>query len=214
MCLLVGGRLAVAAGDEQQAKQQFQDLLAFTGKQTTPFNDLALRFEKVDVSSVLSVENITSTAGLAAAKATIAQFRALLAERRLLVQTYLAELDRYLSQLPAGDFKAGAISGVETSKTATVKLYGDLDRSQTAWVDATSAVLDWSTGQSGKLFVQGGQLMFTSMSQKAELTVLVNKVSEAEADLNKVLQATSVARAAAQEKTKTNIQAAEKLLQK
>ena len=56
--------------------------------------------------------------------------------------------------------------------------------------------------------------MFTSAAQKAELTVLINKVSVAETDLNRVLAATAAAQIAAQEKTKANMQAAEKLLQK
>ena len=127
MFLFVGGALAVAAIEEQDAKKQMQAMLAFTSKQAAQFNDLALRFDKVDMNAVLSVQNITSASGLATAKATIAQFRALLAERRLLVQTYLASLDRYLDELPAGNFKAGAISGIGGSKAATVKLYSDLD---------------------------------------------------------------------------------------
>lgn len=214
MCLFVGGTLAVAANEEQDAKKQLQEMLAFTAKQAAQFNDLALRFDKVDMNAVLSVQNITSASGLATAKATIAQFRALLAERRLLVQTYLASLDRYLNELPASNFKAGAMSGIGGSKAVTVKLYSDLDVSQTSWVDALSAVLDWSTGQTGKLSIQGGQLMFTSAAQKAELTVLINKVSVAETDLNRVLAATAAAQTAAQEKTNANMQAADKLLQK
>ena len=62
--------------------------------------------------------------------------------------------------------------------------------------------------------MRGDQLMFTSPSQKTELTTLIGKVGSAEADLNKVLQATAAAQTAAQEKTKANMQAAEKLLQK
>ena len=214
MCVFAGGTLAVAASEDQDAKKQMQEMLAFTANQAAQFNDLALRFDKVDMNVVLSVQNITSGSGLVTAKATIAQFRALLAERRLLVQTYLASLDRYLNELPAGNFKAGAMSGIGGSKAATVKLYGDLDVSQTSWVDAMSEVLDWSTRQKGKLSVQGDQLMFTSPAQKAELTVLINKVGVAETDLNKVLAATAVAQTAAQEKTRENMQAAEKLLQK
>ena len=214
MCIFVGGTLAARANEEQIAKKQLQEMLAFAAKQTTQFGELALRFDKVDMNTVLSVENITSTSGLATAKATIAQFRALLAERRLLLQTYLASLDRYLNELPAGDFKAGAMSGIGASKAATIKLYSDLDRSQTAWVDAVSTVLDWCTRQAGKLFVQGGQLMFVSATQKAELSDLINKVGTAEAELNKVLAATAAAQVAEQEKTKANMRAAEKLLQK
>ena len=214
MCLFVGSNFASAVTEEQQAKQQLQKMLEFSAKQSASFNDLAARFDKVDLNSTLTPENITSPSGLATAKATVAQFRALLAERRLLVQTYLTELNRYLNELPPGDFKDGAKSGIGASWETTVKIYGDLDRSQTAWVEAVSAVLDWSTGQVGKLFMQGNQLMFTSPSQKAELTVLANRVSVAEANLNKVLQATAVAQTAAQEKTKANMQEADKLLRK
>lgn len=214
MCLFVGSNFASAVTEEQQAKQQLQKMLEFSAKQSALFNDLAARFDKVDLNSALTVEGLTSPSGLATAKATVAQFRALLAERRLLVQTYLTELDRYLNELPSGKFKDGAMSSVGAGRETTVKIYGDLDRSQTAWVDSISAVLDWSTGQSGKLFMQGNQLMFTNPSQKAELAALANRVSVAEADLNKVLQATAVEQTAAQEKTKANMQAAEKLLRK
>ena len=214
LCLFAAGNLSYAANDERQAKQHLQQMMAFTQNQAASFNDLALRFDKVDMSTVLSVENITTPLGLITAKATVAQFRSLLAERRLLVQTYLAEVDRYLNDLPPGDLKAGAMSGFGASKAATVKTYNDLDRSQTAWTDAITAVLNWCTGQSGKLFLQGDKLMFTNPSQKAELTTLVDKVSAAEADLNNVLQATAAAQSAAQEKTKANMQEIEKILQK
>lgn len=214
MCLFVGSNFAGAVGEEQQAKQELQKMLEFSAKKSASFNELAARFDKLDLNSALTVEGLTSPSGLATAKATVAQFRALLAERRLLVQTYLTELDHYLNGLPPGNFKDGAMSSVGSGKATTIKIYGDLDRNQTAWADSISALLDWSTGQSGKLFMQGGQLMFTSPSQKAEMTALVNRVSAAEADLNKVLQATAVAQTAAQEKAKANMEAAEKLLRK
>jgi hypothetical protein len=214
MCLFVSSNFAGTITEEQQAKQQLQQMLEFSAKQSASFNDLAARFDKVDLSSALTPQNITSPSGLATANATVAQFRTLLAERRLLVQTYLTELNRYLSELPPGNFKDGAMSGIGASREATIKMYGDLDRSQTAWVEAISAVLDWSARQSGKIFMQGDQLMFTSPGQKAELTVLANQVSVAEADLNKVLQATAAAQTAAQEKMKANMQEAEKLLGK
>ncbi len=113
---------SVAANEKQQAKQQLQEMLAFTTKQTTPLNDLALRFEKVDLTAVLSVENITSRFDLATARVTIAQFCALLAERRLLVQTYLAEVNRYMSELPTGNFKAGAMSAIFAQPLEKVKV--------------------------------------------------------------------------------------------
>lgn len=213
MCTFVGGNLAFAVNEEQETKQQMQQILAFTARQTAAFNNLALRFDKIELNTVLSVENITSASGLAIAKANIAQFRALLAERRLLLQTYTLELDRYVLGLPAGNFKAGVMSGIGANKAATLKIYNDLDRGQTVWADALTAVLDWSAGQSGKLFMQGSQLMFTSEDQKAELAILANKVSSAEVELNKVLQATAVAQTEALEKKNANMLAAEKLLQ-
>ncbi len=119
-----------------------------------------------------------------------------------------------MNDLPPGKFKDGAMSSIGAGRATTIKIYGDLDRSQTAWADSISALLDWCASQSGKLFMQGNQLMFTSQKQKIELTELANRVSAAEADLNKVLQSTAVAQAAIQEKTKVNVEAAEKLLRK
>ena len=60
MCLFVGSNFASAVTEEQQAKQQLQKMLEFSAKQSASFNDLAARFDKVDLDSTMTPENITS----------------------------------------------------------------------------------------------------------------------------------------------------------
>jgi hypothetical protein len=80
MCLFVLGSFASTASEERQAKQELQKMLDFSAKKSAAFNELAVRFDKVDLNSALIVEGLTSPSGLATAKATVAQFRALLAD--------------------------------------------------------------------------------------------------------------------------------------
>lgn len=210
--LFVGGGLAVAASDAEQSKVLLKDSLAFAAKQSARSVDLGQRFEKVDMNGVLTVESLTSPAGLAVSKAAAPQYRALLAERRSLVSSYLTEYERYFTGLPNGDFKAGAMASMGANKAATVKLYSDLDVAQTAWVDSISNVLDWAGNQAGQLSARGTQLMFRDQAQKAEMTALVDKVTASEANLNKVLQAATATQAAAQGKTRANMAEADKIL--
>jgi hypothetical protein len=214
MCLFSGGSLLVTAGEDRDAEKYLREMLVLRTQQAVQFNELDMRVKKVDMNSVLSVKNIATAPGLATANATIAQYRALLAERRLLLQTYLLSLDRYLNDLPAGNFKTGVKSAVASGKDATVKLYNDLDVSQTGLADATSAVLDWSAEQSKKLSLQSGQLQFTSMAQKTEFIALISKVGVAEAKVDEALAATANAQIAAQEQSEASMLEVEKRLRK
>jgi hypothetical protein len=214
MCLFSGWPLLVTVSEDRDAEKYLRAMLVLRTQHTEQFNELDLRFKKVDMNSVLSVKNLTTTSGLATANATIAQYRALLAERRLLLQTYLLSLDRYLNDLPAGNFKTGVKSAVAAGKDATVKLYNDLDVSQTGLADATSAVLDWSAEQSKKLSLQAGQLQFTSMAQKTDFIALISKVGVAEAKVDEALAANANAQIAAQEQSEASMLEVEKLLRK
>lgn len=200
--------------EDEQAKDLLRQGIAFAAQQTAKFADLSRRFDEVDLDSVLTPENITSPTAVATGKTTVARFRALLAERRALLQTYRADSGRFIDGLPDGEFKRGFQRTVDTNMNATVRLYADLDRTQTTWSDDISAVLEWSSVQSGKLSMRGTQLMFSSEPQRAELALLTSKLTAAEADLNRVVQATAAAQATAQEKNKANMAEAEKLLAK
>ena len=214
LLLFVGGGIVLAANDDEQAKALLKDSLAFAAKQTAQFAELGQRFDKVDMNSVITVDRLTSPPGLAMSKATVAQYRALLAERRSLLSSYLTDFERYFATLPPGDFRAGAMSSMGANKAATVKLYGDLDVAQTSWADSISGILEWAEKQGGKLSARGDQLVFKDATQQAELSALVTKLTTTESALNKVIQSAAVQQAAAQEKTKANLAEADKLLAK
>ena len=215
LCLMVGTGLAQAASEEQASKRFLRDAMALQAAQSAKFVDLGQRFDKINLTTVLTPEAMTTVSGLATARATIAQYRALLAERRLLLQTYLAEFERFFATIPPGDMRNGALSAMSGgSKDATAKVYADLDRSQTALTDSMSAVLDWGAAQAGALGVRTGQLLFSTKEQQAELQTLLAKLGDVEVQNAAVLKSAAVMMTEAQAVVVDNIRQAEQILRK
>lgn len=214
LCALVASHVYAQSREEQLGKQFLQDSIAFQQRQSAKFQDLAERFNTVSVNNILTPETLTTPAGQATARAILAQYRALLAERKLLLQTYLAEWERFVATIPPGDMRDGAIAGMSGGKDATVALYADLDRTQTALADSIERVINWGQAQAGHLGMRGGQLLFETKEQQAALQPFLAKVSAAEADMNKSIQSATVAQAKAQDKARTKIQEAQQLLSK
>ena len=214
LCVIGGTYLAKAANEEAIAKQVARDALAFRAKQSALFLALGQRFDKVDLNTVLTPEALTTHAGMSAARATIAEYRALLAERRLLVQSFVLEFDRFIAGIPAGNARDGALSTGGARKQETVRLYADIDESQTALVEAIASVLDWGFAQAGKLGVRNGELLFVSREQQAALQGLLARLAEVEAQNTKVLTAASATQAKSQATQLESVRKAEQLLQK
>lgn len=209
LCILVAGELVKKANDEKQAKEFLREAIAFTAKRNASVAELGRRFENADISTVLTPENMTVSASRAAARSKLAEFRALLAERRLLLQTHAVELERFMASIPHGRLRDKALVAIGSNYKTSVKLYADVDAALTAVVDSLSAVLDWGEVQAGKLGVRNGQLLFVSEEQQVELRDLLGKVEQAEARMNEVLQAVSAEHARVQK----NMREAERLLQ-
>lgn len=55
-------------------------------------------------------------AARAAARSKLAEFRALLAERRLLLQTQAMELERFMASIPQGRMRDKALTALEAAK--------------------------------------------------------------------------------------------------
>jgi len=191
LCILVAGELVKNANDEKQAKDFLREAIAFNAKGNASVAELERRFENVDISTVLSPENMTVLAARAAARSKLAEFRALLAERRLLLQTQAMELERFMASIPQGRMRDKALTALEAAKARKAKLQSDVDASLTALVDSLSAVLDWGEVQAGELGVRNGQLLFVSERQQVELRGLLEEVEQAKARLNEVVQRVS-----------------------
>jgi hypothetical protein len=214
LCVVVGGDF-VRAGEEKQIGKTFmREAFAFQAAQASRFVDLGRRFDEVALDTVLTPQMMTSEAGRATARATLAQYRALLAERRLLLQTYLTEFDRFIATIPPSQTREGALSAVGNVKQTTVDLYARLDKSQTRLVDAMGAIVDWSAAQVGKLKVSNGKLIFSSEAQETELQVLLDALNDAEAKNAEVVTVANAAVQKAQASLVENKQKAEALLQR
>ena len=190
------GGIALAASNDEQAKAFIRDGLEFSAKQTSRLTDLAQRFDKVDMNGVLTVENVTSPTGSATGKATVAQFRALLAERRWLVSAIMTDSERFFASAPTADIGARALATWRATKAANIQMYDALDVVQTAWADSTDAVLEW-TGKHYPPTLSDGHLMFASDAQKSEFFALLQTVNVRVAKMMEIMQATAIAQAAA-----------------
>ncbi len=214
LCVVVGNNIYARQKEEQLAKDFMRQSLVFQEQQAQKFADLGARFDKVDLSTILTPTSMTTQAGMDRARAQLSQYRALLAERRLLLQTYLSEAERRITSLPEGETRRGASAPLEEGKTQTSAIYAALDRTQGALTDALEAVLDWGQSQAGKLGAKNGQLLFTSREQQAQLQVLLAKVQEAETEMNAEVSAAQKRQVEAQAKMRENNRQIKDLLAK
>lgn len=199
LCITVGNNIANAFKQEDQAKSIVKQAMTFQAKHAEKFVDLGRRFDEVTVAQYLTLEGLTSTANVAAGKAALEQYRALLQERNLLLQTYLAEAVAFIGSLPAGEARTEAESVFGPNKEATEQLYKMLDRAQSDHAAAMGAIFDWATANSGKIEMRNGQLMFTTTAQQQELQSLANKLEAAENEVNVANEKAQAAQAAAME---------------
>ncbi|MDP3251632.1 MAG: hypothetical protein Q8M77_06940 [Hydrogenophaga sp.] len=211
LCIVVGSNIAQTAKEVRDQKAFLADALVFRDQQALKFAKLGERFDAVDLGKILTPQSMVLRDDHAAARATLATYRALLAERRALVQTYLLEYERFVADRALSyDAKAGAQEGMKGTRESTEALYASLDDVQTGLADSMERVLDWGVTQAGKLNIQNGQLMFTSTRQQAELDALLVKVAAAETKMNEAqVAAQRVQQKAQKDMADHNRQAAE-----
>jgi hypothetical protein len=190
---------ALGADTTATEKAFLRDALQHLSQQATAFTDLDKRFAKIDLIGVLTPESITSRVGIETARAQVAQYRALLAERKALLHTYFGESEEFVrTRAPSEPARHQVMLAINTNKSRTLELYTALDASQSELAVRIAAVLDWSVSQLGKLRTQSGQIAFSTATQEAEFDRLERGVNEAVAKQNAVAQAASTRRMAAQ----------------
>jgi hypothetical protein len=199
LCITVGNNIANSAKEVKVAKQFVRDAIAFQTKHASKFEDLGARFHKVTVAQYLTPAGLTSPQNILAGQAALERYRLLLAERNLLLQTYLAEYTAFVNTLPPGETRRGAESAIGPSKQATEDLYKLLDKTQSAQADAMGSIFTWAHANAGKLRLRGEQLLFQTQQQQSELTALAAKLQTAENAVNAAVGKANgdIARAAA-----------------
>jgi hypothetical protein len=155
--------------------------------QVAKFAELGQRFNAVNVNGLLTPATLTTAAGQATARGTIAQYRALLAERRMLFQTATAQTSQLMAGIQPGETHDAALAAVVAGQADTSRVYADLDQTQTAQADSMIAILDWGKAQGSKLGAQNNQLLFSTSAQQAELQGLLAKLTASEAEVTRAV---------------------------
>ncbi|HMH17188.1 MAG TPA: hypothetical protein VK572_03470 [Burkholderiales bacterium] len=194
------GSAAQQIGQENAQKAFLIESQQMQARQAARFVELGKRFDAIALNAVLTPASITSPAGISTGRDTIAQYRALLAERKALLTSTFAESEQFFNtRSPTEADKREALASMERGKGATISLYGDLDAVQSAVVQAISDILDWAASLRGKLTAKDGQLVYANAQQQTELQVLLAKLEATEVKQQEVLKRAAVSQQKAQE---------------
>lgn len=207
------GSAAQQIGQANAQKAFLIESQQMQARQAARFVELSKRFDAVALNTVLTPASITSPAGISAGRDTIAQYRALLAERKALLTSTFAESEQFFNtRSPTEADKREALASMERGKGATISLYGDLDAVQSAVAQAISDILDWAASQRGKLTAKDGQLAYANAQQQIELQVLLVKLEAAEVKQQEVLKRAAVSQQKAQESIRESNQKLQQML--
>jgi hypothetical protein len=177
------------------------------------FVELGKRFDAIDLHTVLTAEALSSDAGIAAGRATISNYRALLTERNSQVTNSYAAIEHFVNtRSPNEAVKRKTLAAMEGPKGATINNYGALNAAQSAEANAMSDVLDWAATQKGKLAIENGRLAFASQPQQIELQALIAKILPTEAWQRTILQVMAASRQNSQASLRENNEKLQQLL--
>jgi hypothetical protein len=214
LCLVVANNVLKATHETEEAKAFLVKAIEFQERQIAKVTALNKRFEKLPMASILTPENVTTSTGRRAGKATVAQLRALIAERNSMLEAHMVEMQKIVDSMPSDAMKRGAMGPIERDKEPTRKMYADLASTQTAVADALDAILDWCAAQGATLRMHNRQLVFATVEQQTELQALVAKLSKAEEEDTKVTgQAQTTQMKAAERVARSKAEAADFLKQ-
>lgn len=210
LCLVATSQVvnaARAARDEALVRDMLRAALTLQATQVARFEALGKRLEALPLAQVLSPAGLTSPERLKEGRAVLAQYRAIIDERKVLVTQHGADFTAFMERVPAF-MRPQAQARFEQTRKANEELVAQLDSRQAAHADAIEAIFGWAEAQAGRIGMRGGQLLLQSEGQRAEFNGLAARLKQAEDGVNSVL-----AQAAQQEtKAQKSLQDAKALL--
>jgi hypothetical protein len=179
-CFVVWGNVAKATSDEDAAKEILAATVKFRDEHAPRFIELGQRFERFDVTKVVTVESLTTQESETTARIALANYRALLAERRALLQAYIVEYERFVTdRAPTEKFRAGMTAAFDQKKAALVAFYWGLDDAGSAFANSMERMLNWGALQRVRMQTRNGALIFADAGQQSEYSALFAAMKEA-----------------------------------
>ncbi len=212
LCLMVIGSETQDRQKREEARRFLNDALALQAENKMVFEGIEKRFEALKLGQYTTPQALASSRSLAAGRAALAQFRALLQERQSSLQRYLVRYRAFLDGIPSGDFRRGAEASWAQSSEAAKKLYADLDTAQFAVADAMDALFEWMQANNRKLSLNDGKLMFQTEAQRTAALSLAHRLDETVAHALQLEQAAEAAQVQAAARQQQVLKEAEAFL--
>lgn len=181
--LTVFAGLADKERQEKDAKQFARDALRIVNDSDVVMREFSARFERFDISAVLTARSLTSPQGIALAHTQLSQFRALLAERRSLLNRFATEMNAAVSAVRIGPMRDAAEKAGATQRRSMDEVFSAVEAAQEKQVRAMEAILDWAQGESGRLRISGEQIVFSSEAQRSNMLRLTRALEAVDAEV-------------------------------
>lgn len=137
------------------------------------------RFGSLSIDNVLLPPKLVTPEGRASGKATLKQFRALVAERAARRKDSSIKLQQLIAAIPNEDVRNSARAGVNAHHEESVKSAEEMDQAQLQLADAYEAIINWCEGEGKSLRVQENQLRLSTPAQQNQLNSLLSTLDSA-----------------------------------
>lgn len=148
------------------------------------------RFKQIDMNRFMRDPVLITPEGVAAGRAELAKYRALLAERDVLAERELSEYRGTFAALPPGTVRDQMIAGEQATEPRTRELYQQLARAQADNADAVAALFDWVDANRPLLKLRDGRLVTATPQQESELQTLSRRIAATSEAADKVFALT------------------------
>lgn len=187
--------LGVAANKSEAAdngKSLLEKALKMQVENAAKLEKVIERMSAIDMTKVLTIEAVADKTQRTLSKAQLAQFKALLAERRSVVASAISQTESFVGSLPAGELKRGALEGLENAKRNNKELFGDLDVVQLSYAESLEALFSWADTQDGRMQLNGGRVLFADEAAILQFQALIKNIETQEQLYNKVVEKVAV----------------------
>jgi hypothetical protein len=138
------------------------------------------RLGSLSMGDVLLPDKLVTPEGRASGRATLKQFRALIAERAATRKDASIKLQQIIAAIPDEEVRDSARAGVNAHHEESVKSAQDMDQAQLQLADAYDAIINWCEGEGKRLTAKENQLSLSTPAQQTQLDSLLAKLKAAE----------------------------------
>lgn len=195
--------LKVAATSEADRMVGFMNAMKARAKKfAEDSGSLDRKFNSVDLSTVLALQNIMSKVNIDASRKKLNSYKTTIGERDAMLKQHLVLSEEIIrgSGLTEREIN-DALAGLNSNKGTVMQNYADLSSAQLDSVKATEDILNFAQRELGRITVQNGQLMFQAQPELDEYQRLMQVLMEAVNTENAITQKVS----AQAQKSKQNL---------